>query len=337
MTPVERFFPRPGARRRAGRFFLFALVAAIASIAVGIGHAKDHAKDRASLYTYRDTKDLVSLVEDAAALMERDGDKAFKEFGHKGSRWFNDEYYIFVYALDGTCVFHPVSPDLIGKNVMSLRDMYGKPIIERITDVGRKAGNDASGWVFYLWKDAMQLTPGWKSAYVRKVVAANGQTYVVGTGSSGIKVERPFVEQRVRSAAELLKSAGRDEAFKQFKDLSSDFVFLNSFIFVLNERGHTLVDPAFPTLTGRDLSEFRDAVGFHAVREALRKLAHADEAWVQYLWPKPGSAATSRKLLYLRKVVSGGETFVVGSDFFLPTPIWMKVEGHPAWPRNPTV
>ena len=137
------------------------------------------------------------------------------------------------------------------------------------------------------------------------------------------------------AAAELLRSAGKDEAFKQFKDLSSEFVFLNSFIFVLSERGHTVVDPAFPTLTGRDLSQFRDAVGFHPVREALKKLAHVDEAWVQYLWPKPGGSATSRKLLYLRKVVSGGETFVVGSDFFLPTPIWMRVEGHPAWPTNP--
>jgi len=331
MMPVKQYLLRFDFRRCASYALLAALLVLIASVAMAAGHVKD----RASLYTYRDTKDLVSLVEDAAALMERDGDKALKEFGQKGSKWFNDDYYIFVYALDGTCAFHPVTPDLIGKNVMSLRDMYGKPIIERITDVGRKPATDASGWVFYLWKDEMQLTPSWKSAYVRKVVAPNGQTYVLGSGSSGIKVERPFVEERVRAAAELLKSAGKDEAFKRFKDVSSEFVFLNSFIFVLSEHGHTVVDPAFPTLTGRDLSQFRDAVGFHAVREALKKLAHADEAWVQYLWPKPGSSVTSRKLLYVRKVVSGGETFIVGSDFFLPTPIWMRVEGHPAWPTNP--
>ena len=104
---------------------------------------------------------------------------------------------------------------------------------------------------------------------------------------------------------------------------------------MLNERGQTLVDPAFPTMAGRDLSEFQDAVGFYAIREVLKKLVQANEAWVQYLWPKPGSSVTSRKLVYVRKVAAGGETLVVGSDFFLATPIWMKVEENRAWLRNP--
>ena len=44
---------------------------------------------------------------------------------------------------------------------------------------------------------------------------------------------------------------------------------------------------------------------------------------------------TSRKLIYVRKVAVDGETLVVGSDFFLATPIWMKVEDSRAWLRNP--
>ena len=308
---------------------LLAMIVSLLAIDAGI------AKDRLSLYTYRDTKRLVSLVEDAAALMEREGEGAFKQFGQKDSRWLNEDYYLFVYALDGTCIFHPITPDLIGKNVMGLRDMNGKPIIRRITDVGRKAESDASGWVFYLWQDRTQLTPNWKSAYVRKVTPPNGQTYVIGSGSYNIKVEKPFVEERVRMAADLLASVGKHEAFNQLRDPASPFVFLDSFIFVLNERGQTLVDPAFPTMAGRDVSEFQDAVGFYAIREALKKLAQVDEAWVQFLWPKPGSAVTSRKLLYVRKVVTGGETLVVGSDFFMATPIWMKVEETRAWLRNP--
>jgi signal transduction histidine kinase len=314
------------------RLLLSVLLATIvATLSTGSGFAKD----RLSLYTYRDTKILVSLVEDAAALMERDGEKAFNQFGQKGSRWLNEDYYLFAYALDGTCIFHPITPELIGKNVMALRDMNGKPIIRLITDVGRKSESDASGWVFYLWQDRTQLTPSWKSAYVRKVMAPNGQTYVIGSGSYNIKVEKPFVEERVRLGADLLASAGKAEAFKEFQDAASPFVFLDSFIFVLNERGQTLVDPAFPTMAGRDLSEFQDAVGFYAIREVLKRLTQADEAWVQFLWPKPGSAVTSRKLVYARKVLIGGETLVVGSDFFLATPIWMKVEDNRAWPRNP--
>jgi signal transduction histidine kinase len=318
------------ARRGASVLLLPPLAAAIALLFAVVPVA---AAERLELYTYRDTKDLVALVEDAATLIERKGDQAYKDFAQKDSKWLNDEYYMFVYALDGTCMFHPITPELVGQNVMELRDMNGKPIIRLITDVGRKPEKDAHGWVFYLWENQTQLTPNWKSAYIRKVVAPNGQTYVVGSGSYNIKVEKPFVEERVRMAADLLQSTGKAEAFKQFQDPGTPFAFLDSFIFVLDAQGHTLVDPAFPTMAGRDLAEFKDAVGFPAIRELLKKLEQADEAWVQYLWPKPGSSVTSRKLIYARKIDVAGETLVVGSDFFLATPIWMKVED--AWPSNP--
>jgi signal transduction histidine kinase len=272
-------------------------------------------------------------VEDAATLLERKGEQAFKDFGQKDSKWLNEDTYFFVYALDGTCLFHPITPELIGQNVMALRDINGKPIIRLITDVGRKPEKNAHGWVFYLWQNQTQLTPSWKSTYVRKVVGSNGQTSVIGSGSFTIQVEKLFVEERVRLAADLVKSAGKDAAFKQFQDPATPFVFLDSYVFVLDEHGRTLVDPAFPTMAGRDLSEFKDAVGFRPIKEVLKKLAHADEAWVQYLWPKPGSSVTSRKPIYTRKLSVGGETLIVGSDFFLATPIWMKVED--AWPRNP--
>jgi signal transduction histidine kinase len=158
---------------------------------------------------------------------------------------------------------------------------------------------------------------------------------VIGSGIYDMKVEKTFVEERVNMAVDLLETSGKQEAFRQFQDPASPFVFMDSYIFVLNRKGQTLVDPAFPTMTGRDLSEFEDVVGFHAIREVLKKLDQADEAWVQYLWPKPGSSVPARKLVYVRKTKVGEETLVVGSDFFLATPIWMRVEEDHTWSRNP--
>jgi signal transduction histidine kinase len=290
--------------------------------------------DKLSLYAYSDTRALVSLVEEAARLVERDGEQAFQQFAVKGSKWRNGDLYFFAYLVDGTCVFHPITPELVGKNVLDLRDLHGKPIIQSIVDIGKKPGNDASGWVFYLWENQIQLTPMWKSTYVRKVVAPSGKTYVIGSGLYDIKVERVFIEERVNRAADLLKAEGKAAAFKQFQDPASPFFFLNSYIFVLNDKGETLVDPAFPTLAGRNLADFQDAVGFHAIKEVLQKLENADAAWVQYLWLKPGSPMPSRKLLYARKLKIGDEILIVGSDFFVATPIWMRVEHDPAWPKN---
>src|ERR1700754_1813744 len=71
---------RASAPCRADRWSLAALLAAVVLIAsAGAGVAKD----RVSIYAYRDTKTLVSLVEGAAALMQRDGEAAFKQFAQQ--------------------------------------------------------------------------------------------------------------------------------------------------------------------------------------------------------------------------------------------------------------
>jgi signal transduction histidine kinase len=281
--------------------------------------------DRLSRYSFEDTKHLVSLVEEAAARIEQKGSDAFKEFGVPNSKWFYDDYYLFVYTPDGTNVFHPIEPRLIGKNIIGLRDMNGKAVIRMIAVVAKKPERDASDWVFYLWEYKTQLIPLWKSAYIRKAIAPDGTVYLVGSGLYNMKTERAFVQDRVELACEKLLTEGKDAAFKEFRDPASQFVFLGAYIFVLDENGRTLVDPSFPTNAGRDLSDFRDAVGMPVIQELFNKLSKTDNAWMQYLWPKPGSPVPTRKLIFAQKVTVGGETFIVGSDFYLATPIWMHV------------
>lgn len=287
-----------------------------------------------SRYLYKDTQNLVDLVEEAASLIETEGEDAFGEFGVPNSRWLNGSTYLFVYAEDGTTVFHPISPELLGKNVSNLKDIDGKPVVQEIVAIARKPGRMAHGWVFYRWQDQRQLTPIWKSSYVRKAVTPQGKTYVVGSGLYDIKVERSFVEDRVNLACELLMREGKEKAFATFTDTSSPFVFLDTYIFVLNETGETVVDPAFPTLGGRHMQDFADVVGFQPIRDLLQKLRHEDSAWVQFLWPKPGDVLPSRKLIFARKVILGGETFIVGADLYIATPIWMKVGAANAWHQN---
>lgn len=285
-------------------------------------------------YTYADTRNLVSLVEDAAAILEARGDAAFADFDTPGSRWLTGETYIFAYAPDGTAVFHPISPELKDTNVINLTDIDGKPIIQEIVDVARLPSPKASGWVFYLWQDRTQITPIWKASYVRKVVTPDGKTYALGSGLYNPKIEKVFVQDRVKLACDLLAKAGKEEAFRLFRDTASPFAFLDSYIFVLTEEGETLVDPAFPTRSGREMLSFTDAVGFQPIRALLAKLQAADEAWVQFLWPKPGNVVPSRKLVYARKISLDGETMIVGCDFYLATPIWMKAERKGTWQRN---
>jgi len=304
---------------------LLLLLVAILMGSAGSVHgqaARESLADKLAAYTFDDSKTLVSLVEDAASLMEQEGTDALREFAVPGSRWLDSEHALFVYAEDGTCLFHPTEPGLVGRNLMALEDINGKHLVREITDVGAKPEPNASGWVFYLWADKTQILPQWKSSYIRKVVAPDRRIYLVGSGLYGMRVEKAFVKARIKDAIRLIQRQGKEAAFAQLRDPASPFVFLDTYIFVLDAEGHALVDPQFPNFEGRDISSFRDAVGFDAVQELLRRLATSNTGWVQYLTERPDSSMPARKLLYARKVTVAGETLIVGR-----TSIWGRRSG----------
>ncbi len=282
-------------------------------------------ENSAEIYQYQDTRQLVKLVNEAATLFEKIGPAAFESFRQENSMWFNDQHYLFIYDLLGNCIFHPVEPELVGKNLMNFKDMNGKPVIQMITDVGKKTQDNANGWVFYFWEDGTQINPLWKGSYIRKVIGPDKKTYVIGSGLYNLKIEKKFIQDKVNLAVETILTKGKDTAFSIFHDPASSFSYLDTYIFVLKMNGFSLVDPAYPTNTGRDLSKLRDSEGLYVVQEMIKKLQNSDEAWVQYMWPKPGAGVPSRKLVYVRKVIVNGEPLIVGSEYFLSTPIWMRI------------
>ncbi len=291
-------------------------------LAAGTGRGED----RTAGYLYEDTRQLVRLVEDAAKLIETRGDQAFAEFGVRGSRWFDNTHYLFVYDLNGINLFHPMTPELVGRNVMNIKDMDGRPISVWATDIGRRPEPDASGWIFYLWEENTQFTPSWKSSYIRKAMEPNGRVCVVGSGIYNMRVEKVFVQHRVDKAAELLRTEGQEKAFAQFRNPASPFQFLGTYVFVMSSDGHMVVDPAFPTLDNRDMTRFKDATGRSVVNEMLEKLEASgtnNSAWVQYMQPKIGNLLPARKLVYVRRVYVDNKWLIVGADFSLATPIWM--------------
>src|SRR5207249_2622585 len=67
---------------------------------------------------YPETKQLMSRVKKAAALVEREGEKAFAAFRTKGGEWYQGDTYIFVGQMNGVEVCHPAKPELEGKNLL---------------------------------------------------------------------------------------------------------------------------------------------------------------------------------------------------------------------------
>ncbi len=286
-------------------------------------------KPDVSKYEYQQTRDLIGFVHNAAELFAEKGEKAFPEFRKKGGKWFRKQRYIFMYDLNGVTVFHPVDPELEGKNLINMKDLDGKPMIKYIIEAVTE-GDKPYGWVHYLWAEPGEIFPRWKSSYVLKVESPSGKEYVIGSGIYNVRPEKQFIVDAVDLAVERIKKGGKS-AFHDLDNKSSKFVFGNTYVFVLTIKGKAIVDPAFPSIStarnmisGRELIDFTDAVGKYTVREMISKLKHKDSAWVLYLWPKMGETIPSRKIAYVRKIKIDGEEYIVGSDIFLENPIWMK-------------
>ena len=60
----------------------------------------------------KEAKQIVALVDKAAALTESRGKSAFPEFKKKGGEWLEGETYIFIIDMNGTMLMHPANPEL---------------------------------------------------------------------------------------------------------------------------------------------------------------------------------------------------------------------------------
>ena len=273
-------------------------------------------------YQYEQTRELVAFVEQAAEYFHTEGEKAFSEFARKGSKWFHDDKYIFIYDLNGTNIFHAVEKELEGKNLIGMEDIDGRQMIKQAVNIAKNR-DKPYGWIHYRWEEPGQIFPTWKSAYVVRVEAPSGKPYVLGSGLYNMQIEPQFIVDIVDSAVELIEKEG-EAAFDAFRSISSQYNLADSFIFVISMDGTAIVDPAYPTIKGRDLLDYTDAVGEYIVRDMIEALKTNDSARVMFMQRKGNEPKPSRKLAYVRRVEMEDETIIVGSSLFIENLIWVR-------------
>jgi signal transduction histidine kinase len=263
-------------------------------------------------FEHQATRDLVDFVSRAAGLVAKDGAAACDAFKQAGGEWRDGERYVFVLDLEGNAVCHP-NPSMEGRNLSEVRDPDGKPIMKLILrQLERGAGE---GWVHYLWPRPGKPVLTWKSTYVRQAATPDGGTLVVASGAYGLEMEKAFVVDRVREAAELIQSDG-EQAFAVLRDKAGGFLFYDAYVFVMSKDGVMLVNPPSPELEGTSVLEVTDADGVRPGQEMLKVLSQTPEGWVSYLWPRPGDRRAVHKETFVTQVSSGGRELVVGAGIY---------------------
>jgi signal transduction histidine kinase len=92
---------------------------------------------------------------------------------------------------------------------------------------------------------------------------------------------------------------------------------MNTYVFVNAPDGTELVNPAQPSLEGKNILDLKDVKGKPLAREYITAAMKDGSAWVGYYWYKPGSNTPTPKLTYVRKVQSGQQTYIVGSGLYV--------------------
>ena len=85
------------------------------------------------------------MVKKAVALIKSAGpEKAYKAITEHPDGAFKDrDLYIFVYDFDGNCLAQGANPKMVGKNLLELKDIDGKPLIKDQIALVKAKG---SGW-----------------------------------------------------------------------------------------------------------------------------------------------------------------------------------------------
>lgn len=85
------------------------------------------------------------------------------------------------------------------------------------------------------------------------------------------------------------------------------------YLYVVDEHGVVLVHPVAPHLVGKNQSTLKDANGKLFALELLDTCRLKGEAWIHYMWPKPGEKAPSDKCGYGKRTTLDGKPVTVAS------------------------
>ncbi len=268
---------------------------------------------QAQKYDNRETENLVKLVSAAAELVGKKGEAAFPQFREPNSRWNHGDIYIFVWEMNGNRVVFP--PDMTNEkaSLADLKDLNGKPIGKMFMEAAKAGG----GWVFYYWPvPGAKQASRWKSTYIMSAVSPETKKeYLIGCGIYDLPAERLFLSNTVDAAASLLVEKGT-AAFADLNDRAGRFIFADVYVFVIDPSGVEVVDPLFPEFVGKNIMDLKDTDGRFIVRDMFTQASEAGGIWVKYTWPKPGAMKPSVKMSYIRKITTGGTSYLVGAGMY---------------------
>jgi len=118
-------------------------------------------------------EECVAKTKEAGKMVTEKGvEAAIAEVNKKDGKFVWKDTYVFLMDLDGKMIAHPMSPALVGKNVLDMKDKGtpGKLLFKEFVEVAKGKGE---GWVDYMWTNPGDPKPRKKVTYIYRVPGKN--------------------------------------------------------------------------------------------------------------------------------------------------------------------
>ena len=114
------------------------------------------------------TKDeAVATVKKGVAYLKSNGkDKAYAEISNKQGAFIDRDLYLVVYGLDGTVRAHGANEKMVGKNLIDMKDVDGKPYVKERMEM---AAAKPTFWQEYKFTNPVSKKIEPKQMYCEKV------------------------------------------------------------------------------------------------------------------------------------------------------------------------
>lgn len=134
------------------------------------------AKGESKMATER--RNIENKVRATVRLLDAQGEKLFPSFREEESPWYNHDFSIFVWTINGTQLVCPQDRGCEGNEMRGLLDAEGKPIGELFIETALSESGE--GWIDYNWQEPGISETSRKLTFVKKATF-EGQAYIVGS------------------------------------------------------------------------------------------------------------------------------------------------------------
>ena len=111
--------------------------------------------------------DARAAVKKGVAFIKSSGrDKGYAEISNQRGRFNDRDLYLVVYGLDGTVRAHGANGKMIGKNLIDLKDVDGKPFVQERVALAQRQG---TFWQDYKFTNPMSKKIEAKQMYCEKL------------------------------------------------------------------------------------------------------------------------------------------------------------------------